>query len=61
MKKRQREKGRSYGLIPFSLIAKTNVGKLFFKILKKHLAKAKPFSRIFIKKLSELTVVAQET
>ena len=33
-----REDGRSYGLIqPFSLSARTNIGKVFFKMLKKTL------------------------
>ena len=34
---------------PFSLSVKTNIGKLFFKILKKHFPKVNPLSRIFNK------------
>ena len=34
---------------PFSLSVKTNIGKLFFKILKKNFPKSNPFSKIFNK------------
>ena len=34
---------------PFSLSVKTNIGKLFFKMLKKHFPKANPLSKIFNK------------
>ena len=33
----------------FSLSVKTNIGKLFFKMLKKHFPKANPLSKIFNK------------
>ena len=32
---------------PFSLNVKTNIGKLFFKMLKKNFPKSNPFSKIF--------------
>ena len=34
---------------PFSLSVKTNIGKLFFKMLKKNFPKSNPFSKIFNK------------
>ena len=49
MKKRGREEGRSYGLIHPFFSVKTNIGKLLFKMLKKHYPKANPLSKIFNK------------
>ena len=34
---------------PFSLSVKANIGKLFFKLLKKHFPKSNPLSKIFNK------------
>ena len=46
---------------PFSLSVKTNIGKLFFKMLKKHFPKANQLSKIFNKNTIKLAIVAQET
>ena len=47
MRKRGRVQGRSCANPPFSLSVKANIGKLLFKILKKHFPKANPLSKIF--------------
>ena len=38
-KQKRKEKGKVYGSTPFYLNVKTNVGKLFFKILRKNFPK----------------------
>ena len=48
-KKRQRKRRVIWWNPPYSTNVKTNVGKLFFKVMQKHFRKDNPLSKVFNK------------